>query len=166
MNAAIPGGLAGKARRVRNRSRAARLYAQQLIEDYFEPDPTERRRSRSVPICGRSDFLPTAVRPEDTPSGDREAQLELALAEVTTPSPAELPISEVVAMPARPAEVLANTVIRFPRTAEPCAKPLLKPPQQFRPRREKFTFGGFLLGCAMGSAAAALVLLVVQTVIQ
>jgi hypothetical protein len=136
-----------------------------MIEDYLEPDAVEMQRSRCVPIRARSDFLPSVVQFWDAQESERTVQFELPLAVTAQISPAVPPITEGQTTPSPTPERVADAVIRFPRTPEPCAKPSLKPPQQFRRRKERFTVGGFLVGCAMGSAAAALVLLVVQTVV-
>lgn len=164
MQAVKHGGLSGKARHVHCRNRAARLYQQQLIHEYLEPDTVGAGRHRYIPIRGRNEFLPS-VGVTGVPTGrTRETQLELALTTdkkagrnyrradtaKTTPRPKVQPATDVV--------------IRFPRKAKPGASPILKLPEEFG-RRERFTIGGFLIGCAMGSAAASLVLLIVHAAV-
>ena len=123
------GGLSGKARRARDRNRAARLHAQQMIEEYLEPGTATRprREQRYIPIRSRNEFLPSATLSDGT------------------------------------AEPATDVPVRIIRPERSPASPVLKPPEQLK-RKGNFTFGGFLFGCAMGSAAAALVLLVVHTV--
>jgi len=165
MNAVAPGGLAGKARCARDRNRAARMYLQQVIDEYLDPDHDGRYPRWPVPIGGRSDFLPSALQCTETPESGHAVQLELPLP-VSETAVSTAPSTEAVGTtPTGDTAPAVDTVIRFPRSPEHRARPVLKPPQQFRRRREEFTIGGFLAGCAMGTAAAALVLLVVQTVV-
>ena len=77
MEAVKRGGLSGKARKVHYRSRAARLYAQQLIDEYIEPVPQPRDRHRSIPIRGRGEFLASVAQTWHAPAASRNTQLEL-----------------------------------------------------------------------------------------
>jgi len=146
--------LAGKARKNHVRSRAARLYARQWIEESLYEDE-EDTTERSIPIRGRREFLPTVTH-ASTASMNEDNQLELPLG---SRSGGEEPVR--TAASAKPAPSGADKVIRFPtRSTLPAGMPF-KPPVQFH-SRARFTIGGFLLGCAMGSAAAAALLLVVR----
>ncbi len=153
MQAVKHGGLSGKARRVRERNRAARLYARQLLENYLEPEGVDPGEARYIPIRGRKDFLPSIVQTGPVETSDRDPQLHLPLDAPGRTTPARKP------------EGPADGVIRFPRTDKRSMAPLFKPPEDFR-RKPEFTWRGFLVGCAMGSAAAAFFLLIVQTVVS
>ncbi len=129
-------GLSGKARRNRSRGRAARLYTQQMIDEYLEDKPGESRPKRFIPIRGRSEFLPSA----------------------------KCPGSEVRDEPKRRSAIRLGSGLSHPTNA-----PVVRPPRQPQTPEQKvletFTTRGFLYGCAMGSAAAAVVLLLVQVVL-
>jgi len=165
MQAVKHGGLSGKARQVRCRNRAARLYQQQLIHEHLEPDTVGAGRHRYIPISGRNEFLPSVGGTGVTTGRTRETQLELALTTAKKVGRGDRPADTARTAPQPKAEPAADTVIRFPRKARPGARPILKLPEEFRRRRERFTIGGFLVGCAMGSAAASLVLLVVHAAV-
>jgi len=151
-------GLAGKARRARDLSRASRMHAQQIIDEYLYPESDAWRPQRFIPIRGRSEFLPSAAFIREEPSTLTHRQLELPLAaaavatlpshDETTP---ERTLPEPVVQP-------RDSVIRPPRTP-------FRPIQRRKPS-SPFTPGGFLFGCALGSAAAAVVLLVVQLAVR
>ncbi len=141
-------GLSGKARRARDLNRVTRMFAQQMIDEYLYPEPEARRPERYVPIRSRSEFLPTAASFSDESARAPKLQLELPLANVD-------------------AEVERPTGVKI--TDVPRRGPVVRPPRApFQPtlwRKQKqspFSPGGFLFGCALGSAAAAMVLLVVQ----
>ena len=131
-----PGGLSGKARRSRYRGRALRLYTQQLIEEFLEPEPHATRRDRFIPIGRRSEFLPSATVP-GSEMGDEPARREA----VRFPADRDRPKGVPVVRPPKP----PNT----PERSEPVT----------------FTTRGFLCGCAMGSAAAAVILLLIPVVL-
>src|SRR5256885_516947 len=57
-NVEFHGGLAGKARRVRERGRVSRLYTQQWIDEYLDPQEQHEKLRRPIPIRARSEFLP------------------------------------------------------------------------------------------------------------
>ncbi len=145
------GGLSGRARTVRDRSRAARTYAAQRIVDYFEPEVGPRRDLSRIPIGRQAGFLHPTVAVSSTaatrirrPSG----QLELPL---TTADLPDLTSRRTV-----------STVTSSPQGA-PLAPAWLR--LHNGSSRRGFTIGGFLCGCAIGGAVAAAILLVVQTVI-
>ncbi|UCC29671.1 MAG: hypothetical protein JSU86_15885 [Phycisphaerales bacterium] len=164
MQAVKHGGLSGKARQVHCRNRASRLYQQQLIHEYLEPDAVGAGRHRYIPIRGRNEFLPSVGGTGVTTGRTRETQLELALTTAKKAGRGDRTADTARTIPRPKAEPAADRVIRFPRTARPGASPVLKLPEEFG-RRERFTIGGFLIGCAMGSAAASLVLLVVHAAV-
>jgi hypothetical protein len=131
-----PGGLSGKARRNRYKGRAARMYTQQMIDEFLEEGERESQHERYIPVRGRSEFLPSA----------------------------QCPGSEVREEPKqRPAIRLGSPTGRT--TTAPVVRPA-RPPKETEPQEpEAFTIRGFFYGCAMGSAAAAVILLLVQVVI-
>ena len=147
------GGLSGKARQVHKRRCASRVHTQQLIDDYLEPAParTWQRSGRAIPIHHRYEpFLPSSHAFEHVAFG-HDGQLDLPFA-----GPATGPEHAVRMVPVRPHE------------GEPAAK------GEFRAQSvgagkglaPQFTIRGFLCGCAVGAAAAAIVLMVLQTVLR
>ncbi|MGB2986704.1 MAG: hypothetical protein WBE26_12570 [Phycisphaerae bacterium] len=163
MQAVRQGGVSGKARRVRYRNRAARLYTQQMIDDYIELDPDGLHRERHIPIRGRKEFLPSIAQRWDASVDRHDAQLELPLGLPEKMQKVQRAADKTRTVPQASPKPEADAVIRFPRIPRRETDLELKPPVQYR-RKAGFTFSGFLIGCAMGSAAAAMVLLVVQTV--
>lgn len=141
-------GLAGKARRARDLNRVTRMNAQQMIDEYLYPDSDTQQPERYIPIRGRSDFLPSAASISDEQAAPTQQQLELPL--TTAGAAAERSTSVDVADEPR-----RDSVIRPLRTP-------FEPRQRRKQKQSPFTPGGFLFGCALGSAAAAMVLLVVQ----
>jgi hypothetical protein len=170
------------------------MYAQQLLEEYFDPDSVADRRERYIPIRSRSEFLPAVAvwrdeRNEDDRGFAQGVQFELPLnADAPARHAAE------VKSPKAPVNVqpVAESPIRFPAPADFCdagvkvpatqATPVEvrhvneKPPMDWaRPRvsfqpvsrrnpRGSFDPKRFLYGCLLGSAAAAVVLLMVSAV--
>ncbi len=131
-----PGGLSGKARRNHFRGRALRLHTQQLIDEFLEPESRPARTERFIPIGRRSEFLPSAAAP-GSEVGD---------------------------------EPIGREVIRFPVDRErakgvPVVRPPRPPQTPEKSEPAAFTTRGFLYGCAMGSAAAAVILLLIQVVL-
>ena len=162
---AIPNlSLYGKARRSHHRNRAVRLYARQWIDEVLAPGAEEPTSERYIPIRGRREFLPTVAQAGRSSMSSGDAQLELPLSSTTTGGQAKR-----VATMADPASSSSTTpakdiAIRFPTRSKSPAGRAFKPPMQFN-KRTQFTLGGFLLGCAMGSAAAAMLLLVGHVVV-
>lgn len=165
MQATKLGGLNGKARTLRQRDRASRLHAQQLLEEYFDPDLIADRRDRYIPIRSRSEFLPAvAVWRDERNEVDRGlaqgVQFELPL-NADAPAPADFCDAgvKVPATQATPVELRhvnetppmgwARPKVSF----QPVSRP--NPRGSFDPKR-------FLYGCLLGSAAAAVVLLMVS----
>ena len=56
------GGLAGRARKVRERNRSRRMHTRQLIEEYLDPAALPPTRRRQIPIRVRRDHTLTANR--------------------------------------------------------------------------------------------------------
>ena len=156
------GGLAGKERKTHVRTRASRSHSQQLINDFFEPDPDTVRSQRDIPVRGRSEFLPSLTYHNGAGSARAPQQLELPLASTgkSTPSDGQAGV--------QPPAAERSTAEATPGTREPSTVPF---PRQVLRRLESskqtkpFTASGFLLGCALGSAAAAMILLVIRVTI-
>ncbi len=154
-------GLAGKARRSRHRSRASRLHHQHLIEEYLGDSERllDSGSDRPIRIGHRPEFLPSAeLGPDDSAAG----QLDLPLTEheaiegaavITIPKekPANLAALKAATIATQPSPALpvhkANTVADTGSTAD------------------EFSIRGLLVGCAVGTAAAAMVLIVIRTLL-
>ncbi len=154
-------GLAGKARRSRHRSRASRLHHQHLIEEYL--GESERiqgsRTDRPIRIGHRPEFLPSAeLGPDDSAAG----QLELPL---TTPEAIDGGV--VITIPkeksANLAALEAATIATQPSTAMPVHEVSSVAATGFA--ADEFSIRGLLAGCAMGSAAAAMILMMFRILI-
>ena len=78
MSSGTFGGLAGKERRIRFRSHAARRFADDLIADYLEPFDPARRRAAVAPIRGRSEFMPSVLLETNMADAMADSQLELS----------------------------------------------------------------------------------------
>ena len=159
-------GLSGKARRVRDRSRAARLHSGQFIHEYLAPDDDDRYNQRFIPIGGRDEFLPSVVHLSlpQTETADT-AQLELPLNSDDSTEPFSRHSSvkpKVVKGVRRP---LRDAAIHFPPRATATTAPVFTPLGRLETRRT-FTLRGFLIGCALGSAAASVLLLVLQIAVS
>ncbi|MGD2110506.1 MAG: hypothetical protein PVI86_14085 [Phycisphaerae bacterium] len=153
--------LAGKARRNHRRNRASRLYARQWIDETLDTEPEDQTAERYIPIRGRREFLPTAAATGTSTMNARDDQLELPLSATSPDKHAKRPAAELEPAPGISTE--SDKVISFPtRATSPAGMPF-KPPVQFH-RRSQFTFRGFLVGCAMGSVAAVVLLAVVRVV--
>lgn len=182
-------GLAGKARRNHVKRRAYQRYADDLLAEYFDADD-EVERVRHIPIKRYSPVVDRTTygtgsrrfyRVQDESGldesrrqshrGDRE--VVWAPPETTAPSKlideSLLPLVE--AMP-KNAPAASDRAIRFkpkPRaTGTSSALPFpqeWRPPMAYRSRRRPRSLGGFAYGCLLGSAAAAVLLLIVRVVI-
>lgn len=166
MEATHRGGLAGKARNNRHRRRIERIHAQQMLEEYLgEEEDQLEMRSRHVPVRGRADFLPTI----DSWSRDDEtiqtgSQLELTL----SPAPDRNGLEVCEESESMPAAAMSDVetinspiVIPAPYWARPRAS---FQPQGGRGVARTFDLRRFAYGCALGGAAAAVILLVVGIV--
>lgn len=176
-----PGGLSGKARHNRSRNRAWRLQSQQLIEEFVDPDKKKKRRPRHIPIKHRAEFLPSApvmgskygVGTEQelelvysTESGDSDLDgglFDKAYAIVSPDSADESAITFSTPKIAKrrgqhdssigPAERDALFANRWRKTVFGKGGPTAI---------ETFTARGFALGCALGTATAAALLVMVR----
>ena len=178
------GGLSGKARRTHKMSRAARLHTQEMIADYLEPaDWGSEQRERPIHMGRRSEFLPSISSTVDDPmtvvataspatSERPHAQLELPLAPGGGPSQAPIhatSLGDTGKAPGKPdPKASTEAAIRFaPVVTSPGTKARLTKgtgavdPNMFSLRKSNRRgrhgrLGGFLYGCLMGSAAAAI----------
>jgi len=165
MQATKLGGLNGKARTLRLRDRASRLHAQQLLEEYYDPDLIADRRDRYIPIGSRSEFLPAVTVWRDESNEDERVvaqgvQFELLL-DAAAPAPADSYDAGVNLSASQTMPVELRHVIEKPPTD--WAKPKVSfQPLSCRNARGSFDPKRFLYGCLLGSAAAAVVLLMVS----
>ena len=154
-------GLAGKARRAHYRSRASRLCAQQLIAEYLDPEPVRSTvpYDRPIPIGHRREFLPSAAPVYHDALGN---QLELTLTDVETITDGTIRIV--------PAGQSASGRSKNGKTVRHVGRQIQHGSQAGAPTErvlgQTFTLRGFLCGCAVGSAAAAIVLLLLQVVFR
>ncbi len=157
-------GLSGKARRVHYRKRAERLSSHQMIEEFLDPN-TQDTPPRHIPIRSRRRFLPSIAYVRNVVAVGTGRQLELPLPTVERTRTAVQSAGRGRTASERKIEERADATLRFPQVGKPDAGPAFKPLEPLE-AGHTFTIGGFLLGCAMGSAAAAMVLLVVQTTMR
>ncbi len=155
MHATRHNGLAGKARRMRDVSRAHRLHMRQLLDEYQIDDGFPTRPERFIPVRNRYEFLPSAVNDLEDAVPTLGPQLELALAPAARAAEAGTP-TQSTGLPTLPSPT--SLAAPEPRPTRLTFTPL----DHVRRRRQKLTPGGFVFGCALGSAAAAVVLLVLQ----
>lgn len=172
MEATHRGGLCGKARNNRHRRRVERMHAQQMLEEYFGEEEDEIEvRSRHVPVRGRAEFLPTLDSwSRDDQTIETGSQLELTL--TAESSPRERASSECLVLAADESASKADVTTCTTDATKPIVIPSpywARPRPAFQPRggREAartFDLRRFAYGCALGSAAAAAILLLVSTV--
>jgi hypothetical protein len=147
-----------------------RLSTRQMIQEYLEPELFESQPPRFIPIRARSEFLPSAMELADVPVAAAFAHqpYERRADEDATATPPAIPVIKPkrTARPVEPQQhSWKNVVIRFPGRSE---APIDAPKSPAAPQTDvdqPFRMTGFLLGCAMGSVAAALVLLVARIAI-
>lgn len=169
MQATYHGGLTGKARSIKFRNRVERIRAQQLLDEYFDEDGEDRPRPH-IRFGRRSDFLPAVDDwTSDSATFETGDQLELSLvgekaqeqsAAATSNSQAATAIPDTAIDPApKPAtKVIPASYWARPKIAfQPAGGRNVS--KSFDPKR-------FLVGCALGSAAAAAILMIVSTVVH
>lgn len=151
MKNARHGGLSGKERVYRLRERVARKCAEDWVAEYLEPDGVDRRANRVIPIRGRADFLPSLTSMESLPP--KAAQLEL----------------ELRSLESSPSRQAGSTAGGESVTA--AAGQTVVPSRPFRPndaakRVARFSFVEFAWGCALGGAAAAVLLMLAYWIVK
>lgn len=159
------GGTHGKARYARARNRRASRWAVSAIEEFEELPAWRTQSSRNIPIRHRSEFLPTA---HDGANGTSGSQVQFAFSAVIDerdPEPSRRTQAPKSKDEHRSASAIskpspAAPVIRVARTSSAGQRPLAKP----APERS-VTLSGLALGCALGSAAALLIVLALRALI-
>ena len=164
MQAMTSTGLTGKARLARERSRTTRLHVQQWIDEYVDPDhdPGYIREKRFIPIRGKREFLPSVAACMVDASGLAGSQLDLPFerASCETDRDARRAARSAGSPSTDAASDSGNQVeSRSRETRPPASAPMGGPVGK---RSANLTLGGFLCGCAMGGAAAAVILLILQ----
>ena len=168
MRDGVSGGLAGKARWSHRRKRASRRYHQQAVAEVMEPEQStfSWKLERPIPIGHRSEFLPSAEPAADIVPATSETQLELPL---TKPDGVRTQWSEEPKATRR-RRGMASAVEQAGRAAgEPGqagTAPRRRPRGTPAERPQTVSLGGFLYGVILGSAAAAMVLVVLMAVFK
>lgn len=157
MDATRRKGLSGKARRARERNRVTRLHASQRLQEYYEPEAVGASAERYIPIRHRKVFCPSVEYTE--PAGIGAAPVREAIVKpgtVVSRSPRK-------SRPARPmvkVHARADKALRLSCTTQASRDATLARAAIYG-RRETFRWRGFLYGCAMGTAAASVLLICV-----
>ena len=170
MQNATYGGLAGRARKIRDRNRAERLYARQLIAECLDPEPLDPRRERFIPIRRCSDFLPSVANVVLHQSTGKERQLDLPWATSERAESAgtsngkgsrSRDLTERVKDPVPPGEQRSA-----PTKPKDVRRAIAQEIFALNPRaRRNFSIHGFLYGCLLGGGAAAVILLGIRLVL-
>jgi len=176
MQATLRGGLTGKARFNRHRNRVQRMRAQQMLDEFFDAEDYELP-IRPVRLGGRAEFLPTLDGwSQENVTLETGDQLELTLQAVTdiretqSNEVAELQLQieqEACAL----AEKAVTETVTTPTVKIIPAPFRARPRTAFQPQSKRganrpFEFKRFIYGCALGSAAAAAILLAVSIVVH
>lgn len=168
MRDGVSGGLAGKAQRSYRRSRAARRDHQLAIAEFLEPKHGSSGPclEHPIPIGHRREFLPSADPAADIIPAPCGVQLELPLA-----GPDELCEARIErGGTKRSPRQLPAAVRRKGRTAaepgRPGAATAHRPQSGPGERIQTVSLGGFLYGVILGSAAAAMILVVLMAVFK
>ena len=162
MQSVMNRGLAGRERKAHYRNRAGRLFTQMLIDEYLEPTPDEADRDRFIPIRGRSDFLPAVATSVLEELSHADTQLELPL---TCEDDNGRHKTQDPAKSKRNGNGKSDAVIRFRSQASRIAEETSEQSQPAESvpstsdEKSEFTLRGFLYGCALGSGAAAVLLM-------
>lgn len=150
-------GLSGKARRIRERNRAARLNAKRLIQEYYEPEAKEQVSGRYIPIRHTTVFRPTVAI-------SRPTKVHRMLGKKATPRIAQEDAGRQAAPTPGHSGARPGKALRLSCTSQPSYEATSARAAIFG-RRRTFRLGGFLFGCALGTAAASVLLICVRTVI-
>ena len=156
-------GLSGKARRARERNRAARINSKRMIEDYYEPEATDQVPARNIPIRHTTAFRPTVAVSKLTRVHRMHGKK--AIVETTTRS-----MQKNAGRQSAPTRGHSGShpakALRLSCTAEASREATSARAAIFGRRRQTFRLGGFLFGCALGTAAASVLLICVNTAIH
>lgn len=178
MPAKFHGGLAGKERHVRSRSRAARMYTQQWLSEYMEPEEELERPKRPIPIrWGRAGFASageTQSRLQFEPTTFFSSTFSSDLPAGHEPEAAPLLISAGENTVAAEDEVLEDQVCKssaneFALSATPSVQRTIASTSEKRGGnfasksvRKDREVAGFIVGCFVGSAIAAVLLIALR----
>ncbi len=154
-------GLSGKHRLSHNRSRAARLHAQSLIEEFFEPEEMDSSGAQPIPIRRRSEFLPTVAKstvapiefePESWPGEPSDCSIERTDGDPSMAADdhnGDLPIARC-----KDAPTATNAVV--------CVDQIFLNQRPAMARNGQFTVRGFVRGCAIGAVVGSSVLVALR----
>lgn len=154
-------GLSGKARRVRERNRAARLHAKRMIQEYDEPETAEPVPERFIPIRHTTAFRPTVAisrRARAQSAAGHKSNVK-ATSRAAQNDPRRQTVTTREHSGAQPGQALRLSCTSHASYEATSARAAIFG------RRRTFRLSGFLLGCAMGTAAASLLLICVRTAI-
>jgi hypothetical protein len=165
------GGLHGKARKNHRKNRAWRLQSQQMIEEFVAPKVESHDRPRQVPIRRRAEFVPSAPVLGSEYGVGRDDELELVYATGSEDGSGIFDDAYALVSESSESESAIKfapsdaTVDRDEREAlmKYDSAEMLAPGRVAR-HSESFTAQGFALGCALGTAAAAMLLVMVRAV--
>ncbi|UCE59367.1 MAG: hypothetical protein JSU63_18235 [Phycisphaerales bacterium] len=170
--------LSGKARRRHKAGRAARLFDQQLILDYFDPNDASSQRpavDRSIPVMHHRDSHTAAGAPFQPVAKGADAQVDRRADANETDNEEAICFVRAgkTTIGGTPAVRSAHSTQNYEPEAKTATDPLstnwtswrARPPKRGTSSTRGFTLGGFLYGCAMGAAAAGLMLVVLQAAI-
>ncbi len=158
------GGLSGKARRAHRQARASRIHAQQSLHDYadFDLEDTGASAEQSIPIRHRREFLPSASHAE---VADYGAQMELPLADTEAIAENAIRIASNAAVEGVAAVALDTESIASTSAGSLPSIDEYRASVESAESQQPLTWGGFLFGCAIGGAAAAVLLVILRTAV-
>ena len=142
------GGLCGKARQHKHRTRGLDMMTQEMISEYLYEDEEVTEQERYIPIGRRSEFVPTAA---DTTAAGNQLELPFDTRED----------DEALCFPRRSADrPRQHDADRAEQAAAPDtqrATAACTPPNVTRTN-----WRGLMFGCLVGGAAAAVVLMMIR----
>jgi len=214
----LHGGLHGKERRIRERGRASRMYTQQWIDEFLEPEEISERPRKPIPVRTTSEFLPSVFEfdsiesetlvAEDDCMSERDSRptaiithralksakdsvrlIEIESTRGTDGDPCAETLCHAESRMNAPTIETSDHVLQLSMSSEADTPPVISKkaaqpkPEVIRPRRNssprlplraaKLNSPtqsrsilprriGFWIGCAMGSAAAAVLLMAIR----
>ncbi len=161
MNETRRRGLSGKARRVRERNRAARLNAKRLIREYYEPEATDPLPGRYIPIRHTTAFRPTVAISRPTKAHRIPGKKAIVKA---APRTSKRDAGRQSAPTRGHSGAQPGKALRLSCTSQASYEATSARAAIFG-RRRPFKLGGFLFGCALGTAAVSFLLICVRTAI-
>lgn len=180
------GGYSGKARKNRDRSRAARFDVQHMLDEFSDLNDGDEKHDRFIPIGRRSEFLPTVMESSER-SDETRQQVDLPLTSPRDAAESHKEIAgsapDVIRMNRRdtsggqegtcgstcgPKPTAVISTRPAPRLVPHSPEPRTRPKSSItvNPLGDLLKrTGGLMYGCAIGSAAAAMILLVLRVAI-